>query len=307
MRTLNLYEKCYDLVKQIPPGMVSTYGLIAEALGDKIAARAVGKMLGENQRSFLRKDVPEEEKVPCHRVVKSDGAIGGFTSEGGVSDKIALLCAEGVKIVDGIVQDFETRVFTDFKTDYPLARIRKEQEMLSREILIADDYKLTDVGIVDVAYYGRKAFCALVVLEAYGEKKGVFRAVCDVMFPYIPTYLAYRELPPIFNVLDIYRPSILIIDGNGILHPRGMGIASHVGVLAEIPAIGAAKSLLTGELRDDKILLDGKHVGYVVEKYFVSPGHRVSIESARELVKRFHTYIREAHREAGRMKSTSDF
>ncbi|MEM0334725.1 MAG: MGMT family protein, partial [Thermoplasmata archaeon] len=67
---IDLYEKFYSLVKQIPKGMVSTYGDLAIALGDIVASRAVGKMLSENPSPF---------EIHCHRVVMHDGGIGGFT------------------------------------------------------------------------------------------------------------------------------------------------------------------------------------------------------------------------------------
>ncbi|MCX8173579.1 MAG: endonuclease V [Thermoplasmata archaeon] len=296
----DLYEECFTLVKQIPAGMVSTYGILAKALGDEIAARAVGQMLGENQNSFLRSDLPEEKLIPCHRVVYADGRIGGFTSEKGVEDKIRLLEREGVRVQDGKVADFREKLFQDFVSSEPLKRLRGEQEKLAEKIWLEDDFTLGEFGILDVAYRGRRGYCAMVVFDLNGSQRTTFAATAEINFPYIPTYLAYRELPMILKVLEYYRPSLLLIDGNGILHPRKMGIAAHAGVVAEIPCIGAAKSLLGGQLEGEKIFIRGEHVGYKCGKYYVSPGHRVSIESARKIVERYSHLIPLAHGAAKR-------
>ncbi|MEM3396636.1 MAG: endonuclease V [Thermoplasmata archaeon] len=296
----DLYKECYSLVRQIPVGKVSTYGMVAKALGDEICARAVGQMMSENPYSFLRRDVDAEMRVPCHRVVYADGKIGGFTSAGGIQDKVSLLESEGVKIENGRVTDFEQRVFCEFVGDEPLKKLREEQEHLAKKIWLDDDFTLKDFGVLDVAYKGRKGFCAMAVFDASGKPTATFRATTEINFPYIPTYLAYRELPLILKVLEYYRPSLLLIDGNGILHPRKMGIATHAGIVAEIPTIGAAKSLLRGELQGEKIFLNRELVGYRCGKYYVSPGHRVSIESARKIAEKYLDLIPVAHREANR-------
>jgi len=93
-------EQVWDMCKQIPRGNVSTYGEIARALGTK-AYQAVGNALNKN---------PYAPRVPCHRVVSSDGSLGGFAH--GSKQKIALLCSEGVAVVDGKIVDFEKKFFT---------------------------------------------------------------------------------------------------------------------------------------------------------------------------------------------------
>jgi len=95
-------DKVYRLTKRIPKGKVSTYGEIAEALGCK-AYRAVGNALNKN---------PYAPTVPCHRVIRSDGGLGGFAS--GIKAKIRLLKKEGVKTTNGKVLDFE-KVFYKLK------------------------------------------------------------------------------------------------------------------------------------------------------------------------------------------------
>jgi methylated-DNA-[protein]-cysteine S-methyltransferase len=91
--------RCYALLRTIPKGRVSTYKLLAEALGTR-AYRAVGSALSKN---------PDLITVPCHRIVKSSGEIGGYA--GGVAAKTALLEREGVQIKAGRVADFDAVVF----------------------------------------------------------------------------------------------------------------------------------------------------------------------------------------------------
>ncbi|MDX1296396.1 MAG: MGMT family protein [Sulfurimonadaceae bacterium] len=93
-------ERCYALLKQIPKGKVTTYKLLAEALGTK-AYRAVGNAMAKN---------PHLVTVPCHRVVKSDGGIGGYAE--GVERKIELLRDEGVNVTGGKIEPLERYLFT---------------------------------------------------------------------------------------------------------------------------------------------------------------------------------------------------
>jgi len=119
--------------------------------------------------------------------------------------------------------------------------------------------------------------------------------------PYVPGYLGFRETPALLAVLDhmAVRPDLLLVDGHGLAHPRRCGIASHLGVVADLPAIGCAKSLLCGRVEgelgpnagDTAPLVDrGEQVGVALRTrpraspIYVSIGHRVSLESAVEWV-----------------------
>jgi len=106
---MNLYEYTYFLVRQIPPGRVSTYGAVARALGNKGYARAVGKYMNKN---------PNADTMPCFKIVKSDGSLGGFGL--GIDDKIRRLKNDGINVKNGKIVDFKNAFFDDFKTDYPL-------------------------------------------------------------------------------------------------------------------------------------------------------------------------------------------
>ena len=91
-------EKVYELCKKIPKGRVTTYRIIAKKLNTK-AYRAVGNALNKNR----------DKKVPCHRVVKSNGEVGGFAT--GTKNKIKLLEKEGIKIKNNKIQNFKKVLF----------------------------------------------------------------------------------------------------------------------------------------------------------------------------------------------------
>ena len=122
----------------------------------------------------------------------------------------------------------------------------------------------------------------------------------SVSFPYIPGLLSFREGPVIleaFKKLKI-KPDLIIFDGQGIAHPRGLGIASHIGLLLGIPSIGCAKTRLCGEFAEpgrrkgdwSPLALKGADVGGVVrtkndvKPVFVSPGHLIDIKSSIDII-----------------------
>ncbi len=108
---MSIVDYTYSLVRQIPPGRVSTYGAVAKALGNKGYARAVGKYMHNN---------PNADTMPCFKIVKSDGSLGGFGL--GIEDKIRRLCQEGIEVKDGKIVDFERVFFDAFTSNYPLKK-----------------------------------------------------------------------------------------------------------------------------------------------------------------------------------------
>lgn len=115
-------------------------------------------------------------------------------------------------------------------------------------------------------------------------------------FPYVPGFLSFRETPAVLAALDQLRvrPDLLICDGQGIAHPRRFGIACHIGLLADLPAIGCAKSLLTGRhgpLPEERgatvpLISRGEQIGVALRSragtkpLYISIGHRISLPSA---------------------------
>lgn len=108
---MNITEYTYYLVRQIPAGRVSTYGAVAKALGNKGYARAVGKYMNNN---------PDADTMPCFKIVKSDGSLGGFGL--GINDKIRRLKKDGIEVKDEKIVNFKRVFFDDFKSDYPLKK-----------------------------------------------------------------------------------------------------------------------------------------------------------------------------------------
>jgi len=81
--------KVWAYLRKIPPGSVKTYSQVAKAIGNPLAARAVANAIGKN---------PYAPKIPCHRVIRSDGSLGGYSGRGGIKTKRFLLKKEGVKL-----------------------------------------------------------------------------------------------------------------------------------------------------------------------------------------------------------------
>ena len=286
-------ETVQDLVSQVPRGRVATFKDVAEALGDPVAARAVGAVLAAP-------GLPPE--CPRHRVVLADGRLAGSINVARASAR--LLRREGVTVEGGSVAGLDAARFTGFKTDAPLRRLRAEQERLAGRRHPGPLPRAVDrlVG-VDVAYgEGDAAFAAAVEVGvadfAILRERGVG---LDVGFPYIPTYLGYRELPAVEAVLDGWDlgGALLLIDGHGTIHPRRFGIACQAGMALRAPAIGVAKRLLYGSY--DKaslkregvasVLADDERVGWAIRPpsggpVFASPGNMVTLEEALELTRR---------------------
>lgn len=159
------------------------------------------------------------------------------------------------------------------------------------------------VAGIDVSVRGGLARSAVVVLRL-PELDVVEQVLAErpVTFPYVPGLLSFREAPVILDALERLEntPQVLMFDGQGIAHPRRLGIASHLGVVLDHPSIGCAKSRLTGAYTDPAPqrgsrawLRDGEElIGAVlrtrdrVKPVFVSIGHRVSLDTAVDLVLR---------------------
>lgn len=297
---LDLHQIVWNLTSQVPRGYVTTYGAIAKALGDIRAARAVGVIEHVNPRPII---------VPCHRVVYSDGGLGGYGSPEGVNKKIELLSREGIKVKDSKIMNFQDVLFDDFSLgpgDPPLEILRAEQQEMRNEINLEDQIpfeEIRTVAGVDASYDGELGFGAIVMLNIHThEVLETQTAKIKTRFPYIPTYLSYHELPIAVNLLNklTKMPDIIIFDGNGVLHPYGLGLATHAGIILQHPTIGIAKKKLCGELRNPinsrktifEIVLENNLIGYGLKPtsakkrfVYVSPGNRISFETSLEIAK----------------------
>jgi len=97
---LNLDQKVYKKLLEVPEGMITTYGDLAKSVGLKNGQRVIGRIMNKNTFPVI---------IPCHRVIKSDGNVGGYAYEEDV--KINMLSKEGIKIRDGKIIDLEKRLY----------------------------------------------------------------------------------------------------------------------------------------------------------------------------------------------------
>ncbi|OYD09068.1 deoxyribonuclease V [Paludifilum halophilum] len=177
----------------------------------------------------------------------------------------------------------------------------KLQQHLASKVIRHDpgNHEIQYIAGVDVAYdnHSDQPLAAAVVLDA--DSFGVVEtAVSEGIpsFPYIPGLFSFRELPPIIQALKklTLSPDLIVCDGHGVAHPRRLGLASHLGVLFEVPTIGCGKTRLVGEAvepgihrGDSSPLVDQREViGHVLrtqdhtKPVFVSIGHRISLPTA---------------------------
>ena len=288
-----LREHVGDLVWQIPPGSVSTFGDLARALGDVVAARAVAAMVVNEL---------DPDEFPTHRVVRIDATLGAHPL--GEAEKACRLVREGLHVDGGVVAELDHVRHRDFASDPPLARLRDVQNALGSRLNLGPMGRPPRVLLgVDVAYSRcGPAHAAVVRMDARSmEVLDTVTVEVAVDFPYIPTYLAFREMPAVEAVLEgiDLDDALLLVDGQGTLHPRGFGIACHLGVALGIPSIGVAKRMLCGTLdratlrRDGhaEVLRDGEQAGWAIaprgnerRAVYASPGHRVGLADTLEIV-----------------------
>ncbi len=177
-------------------------------------------------------------------------------------------------------------------------RAREMQACDSRRVAL-EPLKSEPVYIagVDAAFSEDRVFAA-VCLYRYPEMALVEQAtaVRQITFPYVPGYLLFREGPATIAALHKLRkkPEVILVDGHGIAHTRGIGSASHLGVLLDIPTIGCAKKRLVGHYRMPgekkgnwtELVFKKCTVGAVlrtrdrVRPLFLSPGHRIDLQDA---------------------------
>jgi deoxyribonuclease V len=176
---------------------------------------------------------------------------------------------------------------------------------------------------------GRWLFAAVVVTRA-GTEEVVERSgvVAEVTFPYVPGLLSFREAPPIIQAYEALKepPDVVLVDGQGIAHPRRMGVASHLGLWFGVPTIGCAKSWLFGQHEAPgpergawtPLTDDGETIGAVlrsrtrIKPLYVSPGHLCDLPGAIRIVleccpkyrlpipaRLAHGYVNDLRREKG--------
>ena len=177
-----------------------------------------------------------------------------------------------------------------------LNKLKEEQLKLAKKVVIKDSFeKLELIGGVDCAYVQDKVIAAIVVCDYKTmEIKEKAVAVVKAKVPYVSGFLAYREGHAISEAHAKLqnKPDVLIFDGNGILHPRRIGLASHIGVLLDQSSIGTAKNIMVGEVKGNVVYVDKEARAELVvtrqhsKPVYVSPGHKISLKTSVEIVKK---------------------
>ncbi len=189
-----------------------------------------------------------------------------------------------------------------FPSDHSMNSLLAAQRTVAENAIFRDDF--TTIRLIagaDQAFEEDFILSGIVVMD-YASFEVVERvhSIEKVTFPYIPTFLSFREGPVIVSAFKKLknRPEILMIDGAGINHPRRAGIATHIGVALDVPTIGITKKILCGTGEEPvevgeaaPLLYEGVKVGWLLKSskrsraIIVAPGHRVSLESSLSIVK----------------------
>lgn len=202
---------------------------------------------------------------------------------------------------------------------FDFTKLKEEQLKLAKKVIVRDSFeKLELVGGVDASYNGEDVIAAIVVCDYITmELKEKAFSVVKAKIPYLSGFLAYREGPSISGAYAKLenKPDVMMFDGNGILHPRRCGLASHMGVLLDQASIGISKHLMAGEINGSKVYIDKEARAEIVvtrehsKPVYVSIGHKISLKTSIEIVNkcmRFPHKLPEplhlAHKYANEMK-----
>lgn len=199
------------------------------------------------------------------------------------------------------------KIPTDWLHPPSLEAAADVQRLLAQRVMPHNAFDIIDtLGGVDVSQNlydpTHRIYAAMVTLD-YAQCHVIASASIRSYseFPYIPGFLAFREVPALLEAYQqlTTKPDVLLVDGHGISHPRGLGIASHLGVLLNCPSIGVAKSVLVGKPQGALGPHPGDQVplvwrGRVIAKVlrtkarsnpvYVSIGHKIDLETAIEIV-----------------------
>ncbi|WP_071518698.1 endonuclease V [Geitlerinema sp. PCC 9228] len=228
----------------------------------------------------------------------------------------------------------DTHLVANFPVPENLETAQRLQTELAQKLILAGDTEhITHIAALDASIKQGEDLVAAAVLWDMERQEavevGIARIPGDEVFPYVPGFLSFREAPVYLAALAELSPrwQLLLVDGQGIAHPRSLGIAAHLGVYLDMPAIGVAKSWLYGKARgelDDKkgaaVSLFGEVCGQKqqvgwrfrsrthVKPVYVSPGHRLDCVGALAFVRqvlgktKLPEPLRKAHYWAGRAR-----
>ena len=193
--------------------------------------------------------------------------------------------------------DPQGRIFTAFDSDEPLRKLAELQSTMAERIILDDPPGyIHSVAGVDAAYSGDDAYAVCVVMDSEANVTESRSSITSAPFPYVPGYLAFREAPAILSATRKASGfDVLLVNGHGVAHPRGCGLATFVGLELDVPTIGVARRMLVGDVEAEgdhwaPIVFEGVVVGAEIRDMekapvYVSTGHRMSLESSVEIVR----------------------
>ena len=215
--------------------------------------------------------------------------------------------------------------------------VEMQKRLRAQLDLHSEPERIETVAGIDVSYdKGSDWLFAVIVVMRLPELQVIESASTTALvpFPYVPGLLSFRECPAVLQAWEKLQlqPDCLMCDGQGIAHPRRLGIASHLGLWLDLPSIGCAKSLLVGSYQEPgekrgsftPLIHRKEQVGVVlrtkdrVAPVFVSQGHKISLNQAREIVlacctkyrlpeptRQAHLLVNEVRRGAGIKEKTA--
>jgi deoxyribonuclease V len=295
----DLVAELTRLIALIPDGRVTTYGALATAMGCPNAARWVGEVMVDHDH---------DSDCQCFKVVRQTGEPGLYIT-GDSHRKQSLLQASGIAISGGRV-DLGKYRFDSFQSTRPFTTLLEYQESIpnrfENESLRATPNR---AGGVDVSYTDTQAIAAFAVVNtSTGKLVDAETLKRPIPMDYIPGFLVFREGPVLLELLRRMQrqsrlPEVVLVDGNGRLHPRRSGIATCLGVELGIRTVGVGKSLLCGKVdlqtltagEKRPVVEQGETIGYAIKAsdrsrpIYISPGHRMTNNDSVKLCERlFH-------------------
>lgn len=202
-------------------------------------------------------------------------------------------------------------ISTNYNDISPAEAIAIQQELRDKIQLTPLMNPVKTIAGADISFnkYSDTVYAGIIVLS-YPDMKPIDEStiVATTRFPYIPGLLGFREIPALveaWNKLET-KPDVLVLDGQGIAHPRRMGIATHFGLVAKTPTIGCAKSLLTGKYEEPEdapgatspLNDKGEIIGTVLrtkrkcKPVYISPGHLITLEESVDIAMKCITTYR---------------
>lgn len=288
---LNMGGWIEHILSRIDPGSVITFGGMARTLGNVKASRAVGEVIASGK-----------VRGPIHRIVYSDGSVPPPSSEALSSEIDTVRKGDGMRIPVTVVPlEFNT-------TDPPLRSLGEMQDLTLPMVSWKPEGRVGSLAGIDISSGGDIHALAISRHDPDGNYVDSICLGGDPGLPYISGYLFYREGPVILpgivkgeetGLLD--DGTVLVMDGNGSLHPRRMGIATQVGVISDRASIGVAKKLMIGtvgnerpsvnEMRSAQIEHKGRTLGASLSNggkkpIYVSPGHGIDLDTALDTIVR---------------------